>query len=203
MAAIASRTGRQFQRYNNQGCRQVVGCIPYRFRKGNESASMSGIVIEELEVLLISSQKSPRMMFPKGGWEIDESMKDAVLRETVEEAGVGGIVGYKLGTWSFKSKSQGTFHEGHMFPLLVTDEFDVWPEKNVRQRIWMSIEEAREACTDLWMREALDAFVCELMCRQSKHEENRAMCSLEYFRTEEPRKMGQNGEEEVECCLVS
>ena len=25
MAAIASRTGRQFQRYNKQGCRQVVG----------------------------------------------------------------------------------------------------------------------------------------------------------------------------------
>ena len=94
----------------------------------------------------------------------------------------------------------------------------------------MSTEEAREACTDLWMREALDAFVCELMLRQRmqrKHEENcatssleyfrteepqrpqrkleenRAMCSLEYFRTEEPRKMGQNGEEEVECCLVS
>lgn len=133
----------------------------------------------------------------QGGWEIDESMKEAVLRETVEEAGVGGIVGvstitlvlvtakyalsyctlcfdnntgvcvyslespttfyvslskmssvvldvilqYKLGTWSFKSKSQGTFHEGHMFPLRVTDEFDVWPEKNVRQRIWVCFKQ--------------------------------------------------------------
>ena len=29
----------------------------------------------------------------QGGWETDESMNDAALRETKEEAGVGGIVG--------------------------------------------------------------------------------------------------------------
>jgi diphosphoinositol-polyphosphate diphosphatase len=167
---------------------------------------MNETLIEELEVLLISSQKSPRMMFPKGGWETDESMNEAVLRETVEEAGVAGIVGYKLGTWSFKSKSQGINHEGHMFPLLVTDEFDVWPEKNVRQRIWMSTEEAREACTDLWMREALDAFVCDVMRTQIKEDENCTPCSLVFLRKEEPQKMGivnQCSDEEVECCLVS
>uniref|UniRef100_M1B5F1 Diphosphoinositol polyphosphate phosphohydrolase n=1 Tax=Solanum tuberosum TaxID=4113 RepID=M1B5F1_SOLTU len=30
------------------------------------------------------------MMFPKGGWEIDESLEEAASRETFEEAGVVG-----------------------------------------------------------------------------------------------------------------
>lgn len=31
-------------------------------------------------------------MFYQGGWEKDESIREAALRETVEEAGVDGIV---------------------------------------------------------------------------------------------------------------
>ncbi|CAA3009283.1 SUPPRESSOR OF ABI3-5 [Olea europaea subsp. europaea] len=40
------------------------------------------------------------------------------------------LFGDKLGEWIFKSRSRDTFHEGYMFPMLVTEEFDVWPEKN-------------------------------------------------------------------------
>ncbi|MFS8016413.1 putative hydrolase [Helianthus anomalus] len=32
------------------------------------------------------------MLFPKGGWESDETMMEAALRESVEEAGVFGTV---------------------------------------------------------------------------------------------------------------
>lgn len=48
------------------------------------------------------------------------------------------VLQFELGRWSFKSKSQGTFHEGYMFPLLVKEQLDLWPEKNVRQRKWVS-----------------------------------------------------------------
>lgn len=41
---------------------------------------------------MISSQKGQAMMFPKGGWELDESVEEAASRESVEEAGVLGIV---------------------------------------------------------------------------------------------------------------
>ncbi|CAH8252843.1 unnamed protein product [Arabidopsis lyrata] len=42
------------------------------------------------------------------------------------------------------SKSRGTFYEGLMLP------------------IWMKLDEAREACRDCWMKEALDVLVQRL-----------------------------------------
>ncbi|KAJ8536098.1 hypothetical protein K7X08_034499 [Anisodus acutangulus] len=169
--SMISRTGRDLQRYND-GCRQVVGCIPYRYRKTSQSSTVQGTQIDDLEFLLISSQKSSRWMFPKGGWETDEALEDAALRETFEESGVIGDVEVQefLGTWSFKSKSQGTFHEGHMFPLLVTEELDDWPEKTVRKRLWLKFSEAREVCFHSWMKEALDVFASKLTKRNKEEE---------------------------------
>jgi len=43
----------------------------------------------------------------------------------------------KLGKWSFKSKTHDTFYEGYMFPLLVQEQLEFWPEQNFRQRIWV------------------------------------------------------------------
>jgi diphosphoinositol-polyphosphate diphosphatase len=43
----------------------------------------------------------------------------------------------ELGKWNFLSKRHGTFYEGFMFPLFVTKQLDLWPEKSVRQRIWV------------------------------------------------------------------
>ncbi len=44
----------------------------------------------------------------------------------------------KLGKWTFISKRYGKCYEGHMFPLLVKEQLDdLWPEKNVRRRIWV------------------------------------------------------------------
>ncbi|KAL5070989.1 hypothetical protein RYX36_021876, partial [Vicia faba] len=60
MVGLVSRSGREMQRYNSNGGRQVVGCIPYRYKQ-NIDGSMSN----ELEVLLVTSQKTPTFMFPK------------------------------------------------------------------------------------------------------------------------------------------
>ncbi|KAL3635947.1 Nudix hydrolase 17, mitochondrial [Castilleja foliolosa] len=154
MRYMAARTGRHLQRYNKDH-RLVVGCIPYRYKNGKKYD-------DELEVLVISSKKSESMMFPKGGWEIDESVEEAASRESLEEAGVLGNVECELGRWIFKSKSRELYHEGFMFPLLVTQQLDLWPEKCARKREWMSVGEAREACTQWWMKEALDKLVDRL-----------------------------------------
>lgn len=106
------------------------------------------------------------MLFPKGGWEKDESKTEAALRETLEEAGVRGVVERQLGKWSFKSKTYDTFYDGYMFPLLVQEELDLWPEMDFRQRKWMSVLEAKEVCQHGWMIEALDRLVSRLASKK-------------------------------------
>ncbi|KAI6691449.1 hypothetical protein NL676_028277 [Syzygium grande] len=170
---LVSRTGRHLQRYSKHGSRQVVGCIPYRY-KSRDGGSLVGE--KEVEVLVISSQKGKGLLFPKvndllifewyGGWEMDESIIAAAVRETMEEAGVRGTIERQLGKWSFKSKSQDAVYEGYMFPLLVIEQLENWPEKNVRERHWMDVREAREKCQHGWMKEALDVLVIRLASRE-------------------------------------
>ncbi|CAL0317703.1 unnamed protein product [Lupinus luteus] len=152
VVALISRTGRELQRYR-KGRRQVVGCIPYRYKSGLQTSLEAS---KELEVLVISSKKGKAMLFPKGGWELDESKKEAAVRETIEEAGG------KLGKWSFKSKTYDTFYDGYMFPLLVQEQLEFWPEQHIRERIWMSVSEAKEVCQHWWMKEALERLVNRL-----------------------------------------
>lgn len=52
---------------------------------------------------------------------------------------VSYMVQHELGTWSYKSKSRDIYHEGYMFPLLVTEQLELWPEKNSRQRVWVCL----------------------------------------------------------------
>ncbi|KAK9073605.1 hypothetical protein SSX86_007929 [Deinandra increscens subsp. villosa] len=158
VAVMVARTGRELQRYHNHR-RIVVGCIPYRLK-----GSIRELGIENaLEVLVISAQRKGKgMLFPKGGWELNEKIQDAALRETIEEAGVSGTIDSELGKWCFKSKGNDAYYEGHMFPLLVNEQLDQWPEKDIRQRYWVSAAKAKESCQYSWMREALDLLVARL-----------------------------------------
>ncbi|MFS8034474.1 putative hydrolase [Helianthus anomalus] len=166
MVTMVARSGRQLQRYN-KGHRQVVGCIPYRI-KGNKEQNLE----DALEVLVISAQRKGKgMLFPKGGWESDESINEAALRETMEEAGVFGTLECLLGTWHFKSKTNGSLREGYMFPLLVKGQLDFWPEKDIRQRVWVSVPMAKEVCQQPWMKEALDLLVKRLESTTTMNDE--------------------------------
>jgi 8-oxo-dGTP pyrophosphatase MutT (NUDIX family) len=45
---------------------------------------------DAVRVLLINASRGEGLVFPKGGWETDETVEAAARRETVEEAGVRG-----------------------------------------------------------------------------------------------------------------
>ncbi|XP_038991614.1 nudix hydrolase 4-like [Hibiscus syriacus] len=168
------RSGRHSQRYDKRGSRLVVGCIPYRYKKPDEMNSKD----EMIEVLVINAQNGKGVLFPKGGWENDESMEEAAVRETMEEAGVVGNIECKLGKWSYESKRKSTVHEGHMFSMLVKQELDLWPEKNTRTRKWVTISRAREECPHLWMREALEELVSrQQMQPRTQEEVDRTTCN--------------------------
>ncbi|CAA7395673.1 unnamed protein product [Spirodela intermedia] len=148
MVALVARRGRDLQRYNDQGHRLVVGCIPYRLKVDNPRRDEIG---QALQVLIISSQKGHDIMFPKGGWESDETIEGAASREAVEEAGVKGHIEGQLGMWVFKSKTKDSCKEGYMFPMRVTTELHV-----------------QKSCKQQWMKEALDKLVEQLLARSSR-----------------------------------
>ncbi|GFR52473.1 hypothetical protein Agub_g15042 [Astrephomene gubernaculifera] len=162
-----SRQGRLRQRYDASGARLVAGCIPVRF---------SGCVqsYQHVQVCMVTSTSGNGLVFPKGGWEDDESVESAAQRETVEEAGVRGVLeDSPLGVFLFASGKHvagsagsdgsdgapGGRCKAYMFVMHVAEELPSWPESRDRQRIWCSISEASRRCKHPWMREALHAWV--------------------------------------------
>ncbi|XP_058003215.1 nudix hydrolase 16, mitochondrial [Hevea brasiliensis] len=111
---------------------------------------------------MINSNSGSGLLFPKGGWENDETVEEAAVREALEEAGVRGDLVHFLDYYKFKSKTledefcPKCLCKAAMFVLLVTEELKSWPEQNTRQRSWLTIPEARECCRYEWMKDALE-----------------------------------------------
>ncbi|GMH20198.1 hypothetical protein Nepgr_022039 [Nepenthes gracilis] len=159
MSELVARTGRLQQRYED-GCRLIAGCIPFRYRSPLEGdGAIDG---KTVEVLMINSTSGPGLVFPKGGWEDDETVEAAAIREAIEEAGVKGDLLDLLGCYDFKSKTlqdencPGGLCKAAMFALHVREELQSWPEQNTRQRSWLTIPEALVSCRHDWMRRALN-----------------------------------------------
>ncbi|KAF2548045.1 hypothetical protein F2Q70_00019798 [Brassica cretica] len=182
MSVLSSRTGRDRQRYDNN-FRLVSGCIPYRLIKDKELEEDTSVdFVNKLQVLMVSSPNRHDLVFPKGGWENDETVLEAASREAMEEAGVKGILReVPLGVWEFRSKSSISTNaedesfggcKGYMFALEVTEELQEWPERGNRQRKWLNVKEALELCRYEWMQRALEAFL-RVMQEEEEEEEGK------------------------------
>ncbi|CAN6575220.1 unnamed protein product [Malus baccata var. baccata] len=165
-SVVLARTGRHRQRYDNN-FRLVSGCIPYRIAE-DDGDDQFGDIENRIQVLMVSSPDRYDRVFPKGGWEDDETVLEAACREAFEEAGVKGTLRETpLGVWEFRSKSREEMCRlsmdggcrGYMFALEVTLELDAWPEQQNRDRKWLSIKEAFRVCRYEWMRKALEQFL--------------------------------------------
>ncbi|KAI4366975.1 hypothetical protein MLD38_022765 [Melastoma candidum] len=167
--SVPARTGRDRQRYEDN-LRLVSGCIPYRVVE-EEQEQESHRFAKRVEVLMVTSPNRDDLVFPKGGWEDDETVEEAACREALEEAGVRGILSEKsIGTWEFRSKSSSQEGcgspvggcKGHMFTLEVTEELEAWAEQENRNRRWLTVKNAFQLCRYEWMRQALLKFVNSL-----------------------------------------
>ncbi|KAK7334668.1 hypothetical protein VNO80_26429 [Phaseolus coccineus] len=160
MAELVARTGRHQQRYEH-GYRLIAGCVPFRYRDGDDCGDSSAKIVE---VLMINSTGGPGLLFPKGGWENDETVEEAAVREAIEEAGVRGDLMDFLGYYEFRSKtlqdecSPEGLCKAAMFALFVKEELESWPEQSTRKRSWLAVSEALGSCRHAWMRDALQCF---------------------------------------------
>ncbi|EOA25396.1 hypothetical protein CARUB_v10018728mg [Capsella rubella] len=187
MSNLSARTGRDHQRYDNN-FRLVSGCIPYRMVRDEEEEDSTSVDFEnKLEVLMVSSPNRHDLVFPKGGWEDDETVLEAASREAMEEAGVKGILREDpLGVWEFRSKSSSMEAEcrlagrckGYMFALEVKEELAIWPEQENRERRWLNVKEALELCRYEWMQSALEEFLRVMSEEGSTKEDFLALSSI-------------------------
>ena len=135
----AARQGRERQKYTDDGARAVAGCIPVEYGPNRSDPALA-------RVLMITSRSGKGFVFPKGGWEVDESVEVAAQRETVEEAGVRGLLELPiLGTFPFRSgkaeRLGACAQQGrclaYMFAMEVSEVLSEWPEAIQRQRVWV------------------------------------------------------------------
>ncbi|KAF7683977.1 Nudix hydrolase 17, mitochondrial [Astathelohania contejeani] len=95
-------------------------------------------ITKDNKLVLISSIKKGDYVFPKGGIELslNESAKIAAERETLEEAGVKGVIEDN----SFYTDSYGI----KWFILRVNEILDVWDENHKRKRIFVDVSDLTE-----------------------------------------------------------
>jgi len=121
------------------------GVIPYRING------------TELEMLLVTSRKKGRWIIPKGIIDPGTSAIDSAVREACEEAGVQGRAHPKI-LGKYRYKKWGGTCVVQVFGLEVTRVLDSWPEAQVRERKWVTKEQAVELIEEPDLQEILRNF---------------------------------------------
>lgn len=113
-----------------------------------------------LEVCLITSM-SGRWGFPKGIIDPGDTFPETSIKEALEEAGLRGrLVGEPLGCYDvFK---YGRMNTVVVSAMEVTQCDDTWDEDHLRERLWVTPDEARQLLCRPWLRSCLDAAVARI-----------------------------------------
>lgn len=119
------------RRWRCPWARRKVGAIPYRVTEGG------------VEFLLVTSRRTGRWIFPKGGLIAGLDGPQSAAREAYEEGGVHGAIAPRpVGRYLDRVRGGRTV-EIRLYPLNVERQLEDWPEKNQRRRRWASLEEVR------------------------------------------------------------
>jgi len=103
----------------------------------------AAIPYREGRVCLITSQSGKRWIFPKGLIDPGHTASQAALIEAWEEAGLIGILEpAPLGSYVYEKYGQE--HHVLVFRMLVSEVRDDWPEKSLRERVWLTVAEAAQ-----------------------------------------------------------
>lgn len=106
---------------------------------------------EKLQFCLVTSRRSGRWIVPKGWPMHGETPMDAAATEAFEEAGVRGKIHPRpVGVFSYyKVRSDDELPcMAVVYPLRVKKVLKKWPEKDERQRKWMSRKKAAALVDD-------------------------------------------------------
>ncbi len=112
------------------------------------------IPVRDGRVCLVTSSSGRRWVVPKGQIDPGHTAGEAALVEAWEEAGLVGVLDPEpLGTYAYEKLGR----ELHVlvFHMSVTEVRDEWPERGVRAREWVSLEEALDRIEEPGLRDLL------------------------------------------------
>ena len=99
---------------------------------------------------------------PKGWPEPDLSPGENAAREAFEEAGVTGKISPQpIGSYHYLKERKdggGVPCSVEVFALAVTKQLDDWPEKGVRELIWLPVDQAVVRVGEPGLRQVLKDF---------------------------------------------
>ena len=105
------------------------GCIPFRKKNGKP------------QVLLVRKKtKTGWWGFTKGGLEPHLTLEENAAKECFEESGITGRMGPQIGTFTYEK--DGVKNHVTMFALEFFVQLESYPEKKVRSRKWVFLDEA-------------------------------------------------------------
>ena len=117
---------------------------------------------DEAKVLLLTSRDTGRWVLPKGWIEPREALTEAVAREAWEEAGIEGKVAAKpLGSYDYdKVLDDGDVQSClvAVFALTMKRQAKDWPERDERDRKWVSPAKAAKLVDEPGLKDILRAF---------------------------------------------
>jgi 8-oxo-dGTP pyrophosphatase MutT (NUDIX family) len=133
-----------------------AGALPYSLIDGR------------LTILLITSRRTGRWIFPKGAVEPGFSAAESAAQEALEEAGVTGqIENAPIGSYRTGAGSDGSLLvDVDIFPMRVEHQLDVWKEMDQRLRHWAVLPEARRLLADPALNRLASSLHHRLMPRQ-------------------------------------
>lgn len=114
----------------------------------------AAIPIKEGQVCLITSSSGKRWVVPKGMMEPGKTAGELALQESWEEAGLVGLLDPEpLGSYIYDK--YGGICYVTVFLLRVTAVAADWPERWLRQRLWVSPLQAVQQVADQGLRDLL------------------------------------------------
>lgn len=126
-------------------------CAVLAYRRGKK----------DLKVVLVTSLETRRWVLPKGNLVVGLSARASAALEALEEAGVEGEVGKRsIGCYDYvKSELKGGgLCRVQVFPMEVMRIKRKWPEKDLRRRKWMTLEEAAAAVNETGLKKLITRF---------------------------------------------
>jgi 8-oxo-dGTP pyrophosphatase MutT (NUDIX family) len=114
----------------------------------------AAIPVRHGQVALVTSSSGKRWVVPKGVIEDGKSAGEIALQEAWEEAGLVGLL-HQQPVGSYLYEKWGSTCHVTVFLMEVTEEAEVFPEQDLRQRVWVSPTQALVRVDEPGLREVL------------------------------------------------